>query len=367
MCVLGAFGNTADVSVNTQGNRLNGRDVMSACWPYHIWLMLQTLRNILPALHLTRVTTAFAAVANVWFVVLWTHACPQEGRTENFVQLPLWMLLGGAAVNALGLFGFTTALNDVLDRRRDQVLHPDRPLPSGRLSLEVAVSLVVLTLVTAVLGATVLGTLAVLVTLLVAGASLFFNAAGKYVPAVGLVVLGLIHAGQMVTPNLHLKFGFPVWVVMTHALLIAAASHVLGMKTPGISKRATLCAVLGWVFWSLVMIAFAWFRSGGDLIEGMFPSWVRPGVYLFPPVLGAMMVLWIAWRRRVLGRGPALADSIIRTGALWHALYCSAILIAQGHTKGGVLLASVAGAGLLGMTVVREAVLLFEQPLAYRK
>lgn len=336
--------------------------------------MQRFISRLLPALHLTRIATGFSAVANVWFVVFWTHASAREPGTTNFHELPLWLILAGAATNALGLFGFTTTLNDVLDRRRDQILHPERPIPSGRLSLEAAVSLVVLTLATAVLGATVLGTLAVLVTLLVAGAALFFNAAGKYVPAVGLVVLGLLYAGQMVTPNLHLKFIMPVWVVMTHALLVAGAAHVYGQKAPGFSRRGRAFAVIGWVFWSLVMLTVAWYRNREEFQPGLVgwvlplaPPWVSPWVFVAPVVLSAMLALVIWWRLKVLGRGKALAEEIKRLGALWLALHCSAMLLAQGYTREGAVLGAVAIFGLLGMTVVREAILLVEQPVGYRR
>ena len=35
--------------------------------------MRRLLQSIAPFLHLTRVTTAFAAVSNVWLIVLWTR------------------------------------------------------------------------------------------------------------------------------------------------------------------------------------------------------------------------------------------------------------------------------------------------------
>jgi 4-hydroxybenzoate polyprenyltransferase len=337
--------------------------------------MRQFISRLLPALHLTRIATGFSAVASVWFVVFWTHASEQEPGTTNFRELPLWLLLAGAAVNALGLFGFTTALNDVLDRRRDQILNPQRPLPSGRLSLDAAISLVVLTFATAVLGATLLGTLAVLVTILVAGAALFFNAAGKYVPAVGLVVLGLLYAGQMVTPNLHLKFVLPVWVVMTHALVVAGTAHVYGQKAPGFSRRGRAFAVAGWAFWSAVMLAVGWYRNADQAalagaaswLRPLAPHWVKPMVYVAPLALSAALALIIWWRLKALGRGKALAEEIKRLGALWLALHCAAMLLAQGYTREGAVLGAVAVLGLLGMTVVREAILLVEQPVGYKR
>lgn len=321
--------------------------------------------RILTALQLTRITTAFAAVANVWFVILWSHASRFEPATAAFFTLPIWALLLGGTLNALGLFGFATALNDVLDWRRDQALHPDRPIPSGRVSLDGAISLVVCTLGAAVLGATMLGMTAVLLTLLIAAAILFFNAAGKYIPAIGLVVLGLIYAGQMVVPNLNLRFVIPVWVVMTHALLVALATHVLGRKAPGLSARAGVFAVIGWLFWTGVMFAFGWSRNRND--GGLWPDWVPLSHGLWILLLAAAYILLVWKRLSSLGRGPRVAEKIARYGALWLPLYGAAWLFAQGNTRGGWLLTLLAALGLVGMTLLREAVALIEQPMGYRR
>lgn len=326
--------------------------------------MRRLLTRISPALQLTRITTAFASVANVWFIILWTHACDHEPKPDGFASTSLWLLLVGGAVNALGLFGYATALNDVLDYRRDQTLHPERPIPSGRVSLDGAITVVVVTLATAVLGATILGTLAVLLTLVVAGAALFYNATGKYIPALGLVVLGLIHAGQMTTPNLGLRFVLPVWMVMTHALVVAWAAHVYGRKSPNISTRAIAFALSGWLFWSCVMFFFGFWRNRGQ--GGVYPDWVRPEAALGPVVLVVLYAL-LVWRRvAMLGRGPRAAEKINRYGALWLSFYACAWMFGQRYEQGGVILAILALAGFLGMTVLREAYSLAEHPLTYR-
>lgn len=328
--------------------------------------MRRLLVRLLPAFHLTRVTTAFAAVANVWFVVLWTRAHgDHETGTAAIFALPLWITLAASGLNALGLFVLATTLNDLLDWRRDQALHPARPIPSGRVSIDAAISLVVVSFGAAVLGSTVLGTESVLLTIAVAGAILAFNAAGKFVPAVGLVSLGLIYAGQMVVPNIHLKFVWPVWLVMTHALVVAAAVHVLGRKTPGVSARAAAAAVAGWAFWSGVMLVAAWHRSRGT--GGVWPGWVAPGSAVAPALLAAGFLAMV-WRRvHLLGRGPRVAEKIARYGALWLPLYGAAWLFAEGVIPGAALLTAVGAVGLLGMTVLREFVALLEQPLGYRR
>jgi hypothetical protein len=327
--------------------------------------MRRTIQRLAPILHLTRVTTAFAAVANVWFVILWSNRCPNEVPPDAFRESPLWALLLGGAANALGLFAYAAALNDVLDFRRDRTIHPERPLPSGRLSVNAAVILVVCTFMTAVLGAAALGVAAVILTLFVAGAILFFNAAGRFVPAVGLVVLGLIYAGQMVVPNLHLRFVWPVWLVMTHSLVVAGVSHILGRKVPVISRRAIAVATAGWAFWSGVMLVAGWRRNHGQ--GGLWPEWVHPSVALGPAALAAGYAV-IAYRKVVLlGRSPRTAEKVTRYGTLWLSLYSCAWLLGQGYFAEGAILGALAAAGFLGMTVLREVYGLVEHPLGYRR
>lgn len=332
--------------------------------------MRRLLIRVSPALQLTRVTTAFAAVANVWFVILWTRAVEHEPGIGPISSAPLWLLLTGGAANALGLFAYATALNDVLDWRRDQSLRPGRPLPSGRMSMEAAVTLVVITLGVAVLGATVLGIAAVVLTMLVAGAILLFNAAGRFVPAVGLTMLGLIYAGQMVVPNLNLRFVWPVWLVMTHALAVGAAVHIVGRKVPVVSGRAAGSSVAGWLFWSIVILGFGYWRSaidGSPERSSLWPEWIRPWAWAGPMVLAALFVL-LCWRRvHTLGLGARAADKIARYGALWLALYSCAWLAGQRLWPETLILAGLTLAGFLGMTILREAFALIEHPVEYRR
>lgn len=333
---------------------------------YHRFLMRRLLIRLSPALRLTRVTTAFAAVANVWFVILWTEAsAPHEPGFPALHALPRWALLVGGAVNALGLFAFATALNDVLDYRRDAALNPERPIPAGQISIHEATTLVACTLGTAVLGATLLGIPAVLLTLTVAGAILLFNGVGKFVPAIGLVLMGLVYAGHMVIPNLNLHFVWPVWLVMTHTLAIEGIRHGLRRKTPGVSARAIVLSIVGWVFWSAVMLGVGYWRSREH--GGLWPEWVRPRAAVGPAILAALFAVW-AWRKATKhGRGPRAAEKIARYGALWLSLYACAWLVGQGYREESIILGALTLAGFLGMTILREAYALIEQPFGYRR
>ncbi len=320
------------------------------------------LRKLLPFLHLTRITTAFAAVANVWFVVLWTTAAgPQfEPGTQQLSELDPALLLVASAAAAVGLFLYGMALNDVLDVQYDRTFAPSRPLPSGELRMVWAVSLVIVALMVAMIGAMLLGREAFFLCLITAGAILFYNAAGKFVPAVGVVSLGLIYAAHMLIPNYHLRFVWPVWTVMTHSLAVGAWTYTLADKRPLMSRRGTFAMILGWAVWSGVLF-YAAHRRGA-----LWPDWVNPWSPVGPLVLAVIFVWYAARKIRTSPSRQRAAEKLVRYGALWLALYDTAWLLGQGYWRPALLLASVGLAGFLGMTVVREVLSLVERPLEYR-
>lgn len=333
--------------------------------------MRSVLIRLAPVLHLARVTTAFAAVGNVWFVILWTRASGRlhEPGTEAVHARALWLLLLAGTLVALGLFAFGACLNDILDVRRDRAMHPARPLASGQVSLERALSLVVGSLIAAVLGATAFGAGAVLLTLVVAGGILTLNAAGKFIPGIGLVLLGLVYAGHMLVPNIDLRFLWPAWLVMTHALAVGWATHGLAGRVPRISRRAMIAAVVGWAFWSGVLLSLQWerLRGGDTALGGLWPWWVPARAAIAPAALALLFVIAGAVKVRQYGRGQRSADKIARYGTLIPGAYACAWLLGAGHRAEGFILLGLVGAGLLGMTLLRELYGIVEQPFGYRR
>ncbi|MFT7619284.1 MAG: hypothetical protein ACI97A_002934 [Planctomycetota bacterium] len=83
---------------------------------------------IIPFLQLIRFPNVFTAMSNVavGYAVL-----VQFGKVE-----PQWLDLGLAGLGAMMLYGFGMALNDIADSNVDRELHPERPIPSGRLTLK---------------------------------------------------------------------------------------------------------------------------------------------------------------------------------------------------------------------------------------
>ncbi|MCC6285129.1 MAG: UbiA family prenyltransferase [Phycisphaerales bacterium] len=327
--------------------------------------MRRVLIRLAPVLRLTRVSTAFAAVGNVWFTILWTRAAEQESGSRFVETAPLWIVLGAAALSALGLFAFGTCLNDVLDVRRDRALRPERPVPSGRISREGASVLVAVSLLLAVVGSIPFGSASVSLTAALAAAILLYNAAGKFVPGVGMVMLGLIYAGHMLVPNPDLRFLWPVWVVMTHALVTACAAHIVSRRTPRVSRRAAFAVGFGWIFWTGVLGTLAWTRRGAD--NDTWPHWVPLAGAAWIVLLAAACVLWCSQRVAATGPGVRSGEKVHRYGALWLTLYSCAWLLASGYIGHGLIMVGLAAFGLAGITFLREWYALLEEPAGYRR
>ena len=325
--------------------------------------MRRIFLRLAPVLHLSRVTTAFAAVGNQWFVILWTISSrPDEVPPQTYSSTPTWAMLGGAAVVSVALYAFAAILNDTLDLRRDRVLHPLRPLPSGKLNVDAAILLLILALIAAAAGATLMGQSAVMMTLLTAGAVFFYNAAAKFVPSVGLVALSLIYAAHMMIPNVDLRFLWPVWLAMTHALLVAAVTHRLGDRRPPLSMAAVVAATLGWAFWSAMLALLGWQRNGG-----LWPEFVSPLAAALPLALAVAFVFFAGRKVRRTPNRARATDKVTRYGALWLTLYDTAWLLGAGRYKAAMVLGALTSAGFLGMTFLRELYAVLEQPLAYRR
>jgi 4-hydroxybenzoate polyprenyltransferase len=326
--------------------------------------MRPVIQRLVPVLQLTRVTGAFAAVANVWFVIVWTRAFTEEPGTRAINDRSLWVLLAGGAIAALGLYAFGAALNDILDAKRDRTLRPNRPLASEQISEEIAMSVVIGTLVAAILGALLLGPEAVTLTAVAAIGITIYNVAGKFVPAIGLPVLAVVYAGHMLAPNIGLLFVWPVWLVMTHAMLVGGLAHAMEHRVPRLSTRAVLFAISGWALCSAVLF---WNSSTQEGSSGFWPSWVSMLTLVW--ILISIVFFAAMCLRRIsrLGFGELAGEKVRRYGTLWPAVYACAWLFGAGKAEVAWPLIGLLIGGILGMTALREAYALVEDPIEFRR
>jgi 4-hydroxybenzoate polyprenyltransferase len=322
-------------------------------------LVRRLILRIITAIQLTRLTMAFGAVSDVWFVILLTRAQKEYNYIPAF-DLPLMAALLAGATVAIGLFAYGASLNDVLDVRHDSAFSPERPIPAGRIRFGQAIVVTIGALIVAMMGGVVLGLGAVGMTLLTATGVLFYNAAGKYIPAVGITTVGLIHAAHMLIPNYDLSFTLPVWLVMTHSIAIAAIVHYLEEKRPRLRGRGIVGIVLAWAVWSVVLLT-----AGATASHGIWPEEAPRWGMLYPTaaVVGFILVGW--WKATAVG-GRAAAEKLKRYGAMWQALYGSAWLFALGLPAQGLWIGAFAIAGFVAMTLIKEITGFSDRPVAYR-
>jgi len=317
---------------------------------------------MLTAIQLTRVTMAFGAVADLWLVVLITREAPEYAYLPAS-RLPFAGVLFVGAMVATGLFAFGGALNDLLDARHDGTFSPQRPIPAGRVRSGQAAVVTLGALLVAMVAAAAFGTAGILLTALAAAGILFYDAVGKHVPAMGLLVVGLVHAVHMLIPNHELTFTLPIWLAATHAVAVATALHLLEDKRPALTPRALAALAAGWLTWSILLLGRGWWQADEG---GFWPSSLTAGGLVWP----LLAVGGFAWfvRRKTRGLPAAsAAEKLRRYGSLWTCLYAVAWLLALGEVRAALGFAGFAACGIATIIAIREVTALANRPVAFRR
>ena len=317
-------------------------------------------RQMIAALKLTRFSVAIGAIADIWLVLLITKNDSGYVATSVY-SLPWWPAFIAAAVVAIGMCGFAASLNDTVDARHDATFHPNRPIPSGWISIAQAVVLMVCSLLLALLATSFLGTWPVQMGLLTAAAILFYNIVGKHVPAVGLVTVGLIYASHMLIANIELTFTLPVWMVMTHAMICATAVYLLEDKRPRLSFRGWMGVLFGWMFWSAVLFSGPLWRSGSLLPEGL-----EVVSLLWPLAAVAGFAVMMRWKISRAQTANIAAEKIRRYGALWQCVNASAWLMALQLFTPAMWMFGFAITSTVIVMVVKEATGASGKPISWR-
>ena len=153
-----------------------------------VWAYLQLLR---PANILTAWADIFVGYAAAGSVSVLTDVW--NGQLDVAMLVPLgWLVLSTS-----GLYGGGVVFNDVFDAELDKVERPERPLPSGRASLTGATLLGSLLLMIGVLAAAQVSFLSAGVATAVAIAALVYDSLGKHQGWLGPLNMGLCRGGNL--------------------------------------------------------------------------------------------------------------------------------------------------------------------------
>jgi hypothetical protein len=304
---------------------------------------------------------AVGAIGDVWFTVLFSRGSGDYSFL-GVAKLPIVAALVLSAVIATGLFTFGASLNDLLDARYDSTFSPERPIPSGRIRPATVGIVIAAALITALLAALPFGTGALVLTLIVAAGILFYNVAGKHVPAIGVVAIGVVSALHMLIPNYELTFTLPVWLTMTHTMTITLAIYMLVRKRPHLNRTSYIFIGIGYVIWSLLILVVGWYQNHDG---GWWPG-DSSALGVIWPIIAVAAFAWVARRKTAGVSNRSAAEKLARYGAMWQCLYAAAWLLGVGIYDGALLLGLLAVFGFVCMTTMKEFGGLVTSPPRYR-
>ena len=285
-------------------------------------------QRLLTLFQLTRMALVFTAISNsLCALMLWARAAtPADGALRD--SLTFWRALAVAVMSA-GLYGFGMSLNDINDRRRDTLIAAHRPIPSGRIGLGQAHVVCALAGLTALLaGAYVTsfsGAGALSFVLLVWTALLitFYDFAGKYLVAPGLITLGLIRFFHATIPAPRLPLLWHPLLLLNHVTILSALAYQWEAKRPPLTRVHWWAVIGGLALVDGLCVALVGWRRherAGDLAAAMG---VTPGL-LYPAAALLGFVAFALWLRATLGDTRRAGQTLMLAGLLWLIVYDAA-------------------------------------------
>jgi 4-hydroxybenzoate polyprenyltransferase len=269
---------------------------------------------------------------------------------------------------SIGLYGFGMSLNDIIDRRRDRLLAADRPLPSGRIGVGAAhvvcTGLGLLALVGGWYvahyqpGAPVNFPTSFLLLIWTAALIAFYDLAGKYLVAPGLISLGLIRFFHAAIPAPQLPLLWHPLLLLNHVTILSAVAYKWEHKRPALT-HAHWWAVLGGLgFVDAVCIGLRCWRRL-DRKNGSIPEalWITPGILL--PIAAVIAFIIFAWwiRHRLAAEGRAgerrAGQVVMLYGLLWLIVYDVAFAVGYVGIVPGLLLLCLLPMAYLSVKLMR--------------
>ncbi len=211
----------------------------------------------------------------------------------HFLKLPL-LLLGASALYTGGMF-----LNDAFDAEFDQQRRAARPIPSGKIALDLVWRLGWAWLAAGVVFLCLLGKIAAVLALVLAGCIVIYNATHKAVMA-SPWLMGLCRFWVYVlagTTGVWGLNGWPIWCGLALALYVAGVSHF--------AKRESFRGPVP--YWPLLLLMAP---AGLALLMNTGPS-RNPAL-----LVSLILVLWMARSVRTVFLGGEMNVGRIVSGLL---------------------------------------------------
>ncbi len=236
------------------------------------------MSRIFPYLQLLRPANLFTAVADVA-----AGAALAGWAIAGHGAWPLGCL---ALASAL-LYGGGVVLNDVFDASLDRQERPERPIPSGRVSLRAAACWGAALLAAGVLLAFLQGVRSGVLALLIAAAALVYDAWAKHQHVLGPLTMGLCRGLNLALGMSILGGGLEAqgWLCAAPLVYIAAITLISRGEVHGGSRAALRTAA---VLYAGVMALVAWKALDGGGLALTLPFLLLFAGMIVPPLVRAM-------------------------------------------------------------------------------
>lgn len=280
-------------------------------------------QRLLTLLQLTRMALVFTAVADGLCTLLLAarDEADRAGPGASLAgHISAGQVLSAVAVSA-GLYGFGMSLNDIIDRRRDAQIAAGRPLPSGRVSLTTAhfvcAALMLLALAGGAYYAQSRGmrmslVLVVWTAMLIA----FYDLAGKYLVAPGLVTLGLIRFFHALVPAPYVPLLWHPLLLLNHVAILSAVAYHWEQKRPPLTRAHWVTVIGGLLLVNVALIGTVASRQGSPA-----PA-LRLGPELVPALIAVAAFIAVAWYvRRKAATSREAGQTLMLYGLLWLIVY----------------------------------------------
>ena len=306
-------------------------------------------------LRLMRIQNIFTALADVWagyFLVLF-----DAGQTLDNTRLIALLVASGCIYSAGMVF------NDVFDAVRDRELHPERPLPSGRVSVRAACILGSVLMMAGLAGAIVAGAASAIVAAVVIGLTFTYNGWLKNYRIAGSANMAACRFGNMLLGMSTAVFAswtqpypkamvFP-GLLFLYVFVVTLISTLEESKRPRLPLAALLAAQMAVLALLVLRLHFAYEVSSTVLAAlGLLAAWVlvtSAGAFLHPTARSIGQII------RISLMGIILFDATMLLGVAQS--YAGRGMMSEGsslHNAAKVLLLLMMATYALGRMLARR-------------
>jgi 1,4-dihydroxy-2-naphthoate octaprenyltransferase len=154
-------------------------------------------------------------------------------------------------VSTLGLYGGGVVMNDVFDAKLDSVERPERPIPSGKVSLQAATMLGITLLFMGILSAAMYSFQSGIIAIVIALLTVVYNRFAKHHMVLGPVTMGMCRGGNLILGMSVLPESIQTWgliallpIAYIGAITLISQDEVHGGKRRTLYVAAVLYAVV---------------------------------------------------------------------------------------------------------------------------